>query len=309
MAYIGLDIGGTNTKGVLLTDGSLRASYSVPTQYGAQGVIASAKQVVEHLVNESGLELAEIAGIGAGIPGVVELETGQVTHAVNLGITEPLALAAALTQQLEIPVVVDNDLNIAALGAAQFFPNPTGQPVDLAFLSLGTGVAAGYVFDGVVRRGAGVVGEVGHIPIDPTGPLCNCGQRGCLELYCSGSALDRLWSAEGSIPGPQALFNAAAAGDADAIARRDAYLAAIAIGVKNLVLAVGPRLVVIGGGVVRLGDRLLDGVQQALRELAASSAFLQSLDLPDRVALAPADIPVAAIGAATLAQQYLASAA
>lgn len=304
MADIGLDIGGTNTKGVVLDDaGIVLASDSIPTQPSASGVMASATQLISQLTAQAGLTLADINGVGIGLPGVVDLATGIVANAVNLGITEPFPLASALQNQLDIPVTVDNDLNIAALGAAQLFHDAAGQPRDLAFLSLGTGVAAGYVLGGQVWRGTGVAGEVGHIPIDPNGPVCNCGQRGCLELYCAGSVLERSWPADGDIPAAQALFNAARAGDPKATQVRDGYLGAIAVGVRNLVLSLGPGLVVIGGGVVRLGDQLLTGVQQALAELAAPSPFLQSLNMPERVVLAPADVPVAAIGAAILAHQ------
>ena len=304
MNFVGLDIGGTNTKGVVIGEsGNVLAEYSQPTVKGSAGVVQGALQVVRHLANQSGLSLTELAGLGIGMPGVIDIAGGTVSHAVNVGIFEqPLALAKILAQELGIPVILENDLNIAAIGAAFLANDDDDALTDLAFLSLGTGVAAGYVLNGVLWRGAGAAGEVGHIPIDPAGPECKCGQRGCLELYCSGSALEAMWPAAGELPGPQVLLRAAAAGDAEAVKRLENYFQSIALAIRIVALTLDPARIVIGGGVVRLGPPLLAGVRHALEELAANSPFLQSLALPARLSMADPDVPVAAIGAAVLAR-------
>jgi len=308
LPVIGIDIGGTNTEGVLLSPiGDVIAQLSIPTGKGPTGVVESAKTVISKLAAHGGIapsQLAKaIAGIGIGIPGVVDVATGVVNYAVNLGISAtPLPLAAKLQSEFQVPVFIDNDLNVGALGAGELIPDDNGKPVDIAYLSLGTGVAAGYVLEGKLRQGDGIVGEVGHIPINPAGPQCKCGQRGCLELYSSGSALASKWPAQGDIPGPQALLQAAQAGDRKAIDILSEFYFAVAIAVRNLILGIGPRKVIIGGGVTRLGQPLLDGVRAALDSLAQDSPFLQSLNMADRVTLIAPGAPVAAIGAAVLAK-------
>jgi glucokinase len=299
---VGLDIGGTNIKGVVLApDGAVLAQHSIPTMRGPEGVVASATQMVDWLLTQAGVAADELGGIGIGIPGLVDSATGVINHAVNLGITDvPLHLAEKLTEIYGKPVVVDNDLNVAALGTAFLSPSLDGSVIDLAFLSLGTGVAGGFVLDGKLRQGYPIAGEIGHIPIDANGPLCNCGQRGCLELYSSGSALEKLWPAEGELPGPAALLRAAQAGDARAVGLLNGFYLAVATGVRNLILSLGPKQVVIGGGVTRLGEPLLVGVRSALDTMAADSPFLQSLRMADRVSLIAPGEPVAAIGAAVL---------
>src|SRR5690606_7005400 len=133
---------------------------------------------------------------------------------------------------------------------------------------LGTGLAAGIVIGGRLWRGSrGTAGEIGHIPVDPAGPLCPCGQRGCLELMASGSAIARQWPTEHPQPA-QHLFEAAAAGDALAVEVRRRLLESVASAVRVLVLAVDVDMVVIGGGLASLGAPLLEGVKSVLAERA-----------------------------------------
>ncbi|MCL2595388.1 MAG: ROK family protein, partial [Promicromonosporaceae bacterium] len=191
---IGLDIGGTKIHGVLLgAEGKVLASARCATEIGPDGVVAGTSSLVQRLAAEAGIAVADVLSIGAGVPGVVDPQTGTVSHAVNLGVIDgSFPLAARLIEALGLPVVVDNDLNVAALGVAHLTPERGEAPLDLAFLSIGTGIAAGLVLDGVMRRGLGAAGEIGHLPLVPDGPVCPCGQRGCLELYGSGSALERM---------------------------------------------------------------------------------------------------------------------
>ena len=171
---------------------------------------------------------------------------------------------------------------------------------DLVYLSIGTGLAAGLVLQGRLRRGDhGAAGEIGHVPIDPAGQTCQCGQRGCLETVASGTALAAAWPSEG-VPPAQALFAAAASGDAAADEQRDRFAAGVASAVRTLSLTVDPRSVVLGGGVAQVGEPLRVAVAEALRQQAATSPFLASLDLAGRLCVVPSDYPVAAVGAALL---------
>lgn len=292
---VGLDIGATKILGVVVDgQGAILARVREETSPGAAGVLASAAAVVERLQAASGEVLT--GPVGVGIPGLVDVATGSVVHAVNLDLAgEPFPLAERLAERLGLSVTVDNDLNAATLGA-----HVLSGVDDLVYLSLGTGLAAGLVLDGRIRRGArGAAGEIGHIPVDPTGALCQCGQRGCLETIASGSAIAAAWPSDG-VPAAQALFAAAAAGTPAAIAVRDTFLRGVADAIRMICLGVDPATVIIGGGVAGLGEPLLAGVRSALRQQAASSPFLAALDLAGRVRVVPADVPVAALGAALL---------
>lgn len=302
---VGLDVGGTKVLGVLVNlDGRVLHSVRLPTKQGCEGVVETAALAVERLAELAHLPLSALIAVGMGVPGVVDPVTGAVEQAVNLGIDGSAALGSLLSTRLAgVPVWADNDLNAAALGAAHLLAKKSGRAevIDLAFLALGTGVAAGLLLDGVVRRGhRRAAGEIGHIPVVPGGLRCPCGQRGCLEQYASGTALDVLWPSRTGRPAPEELFEAATAGDANAIRIRGAFAGAVAAAVRLLVLTCDVERVVIGGGVSALGEPLLQVVRSALTAQAADSPFLRSMNLGRRVELAPAGIPVAAIGASLL---------
>ncbi|MFI6427387.1 ROK family protein [Promicromonospora sp. NPDC050880] len=310
---VGLDIGGTKILGALLDpEGEVVATVRRSTVHGAEGLVSGAAEAVRDVAASGGVEVTALAGVGLGIPGIVDHRSGTVKHAVNLGVhDDELPLAELLSARVGgVPVVVENDLNVAAVGAAHVLERSAGQGdgarehEDLAFLALGTGLASGLVLDGELRRGAsGAAGEIGHIPVDPLGPECPCGQRGCLERFASGKALEAAWPARHGKPSPVELFEAARAGDQEAVVVRDRFADAVASAVRLLVLTTDVRHVVLGGGVAQLGTELLDVVQDALREQAKVSAFLGSLRLAERVRLAPTHVPVAAVGAAVLGRR------
>jgi len=307
---VGLDIGGTKVLAVAVdVDGRVVASVRTGSEPGPDRVVDVATAAVAALAGRLGTDTAAFAGIGVGVPGLVDAERGVLAHAVNLGVGDDgLALAQRLGERTGLPVRVENDVNAAALGAARTL----GVGSDLAYLSIGTGLAAGLVVDGALHRGArGTAGEIGHVPVDPAGPLCGCGQRGCLEALGSGSAIARAWPVDGPRAGPDpgsgsgegpahGLFRAATAGDLKAVAVRDEVAGHLASAVQLLVLTVDADVVVLGGGVADVGEPLRAAVAAALTRRGRDSAFLASLDLPARVRLVPAGQPVAAIGAALL---------
>jgi glucokinase len=292
---VGLDIGATKILGAVLdANGTVVAQARRDTLRGGDGVLASATNVLELLA--AALDGALPPRIGIGIPGIVDRHRGVVSHAVNLGLGDWFPLAERLAARTGATVVVENDLNVATWGA-----HVLSGADDLAYVSLGTGLAAGFVLDGVLRRGAnGAAGEIGHVPVDPAGALCSCGQRGCLELSAAASALTAAWPTDGGTSPAEALFAAAAAGDPGAAAVRDRFAAGVADAIRMLGLAVDPRVIIIGGGVTNLGEPLLTAVTGALRAQAATSPFLAALDLAARVRLIAAGVPVGAIGAAMI---------
>ena len=294
---VGVDIGGTKTEAVLVAaSGAVLQQQRIPTGLGPEQVVASAVAAVVAVAGES---LGEIRSIGVGIPGTVDAANGVVSHAMNLEI-ERLELGRTLSQHFGMPVRVENDVNAAALGAFHL----TGQASDasIAYLNLGTGLAAGLVLRGELWRGArGAAGEIGHVLVDPAGPLDLDGQRGGLEVVASGSGIARQW-ARGDENAVTAVLDAADAGDARAIEIRRRLFEGVAASVRILVLTVDVETVVIGGGLAGLGPRLMDGVCAVIEGWEAQSPFIASLALCDRLQLVPAGTPVAALGAAHLGQ-------
>ena len=320
-----LDIGGSKVLAIAVDpvgdDGRplVIEQVRLTTFQGPEGVVDTALRALAALTSrlDGGSRPAALtsrfSGVGIGVPGLVDAEHGAITHAVNLGVgpsTGGLALADRLQHRLQLPVAVENDVNAAALGAAAHLGLSR---IDLAYLSIGTGIAAGIVLNGVLRRGPhNTTGEVGHIVVDPSGPVCGCGQHGCLEAMASGSAIAARWPTSAA-EGPelavnrrpaQSLFAAAAAGDPKAIIIRDEVAGFLAAAVRILTLTIDVDQVVLGGGVAEVGEPLRQAIVTALEQQTEGSSFLRGLNLPARVSVVPRDQPVAAIGAALLAQPH-----
>jgi glucokinase len=295
---VGVDIGGTKIEAVTVApDGSVVHRLRIPTGFGADGVIESAISAVTSIADASGSRFSEFETVGVGVPGRVDAATGEVSHAINLGV-EHLALGPLLSAHLGVPVRVENDVNAAALGAFHL----VGRSPDdsMGYLNLGTGLAAGLVLRGELWRGSrGSAGEIGHILVDPAGPLDLDGQAGGLEVVASGSGIARQWGRPGG-NAVSAVLDAAVDGDAQAVEIRRRLFEGVANAVRILVLTVDVDLVVIGGGISSLGERVLGGVDEVFAGWAAQSPFIASLGLAERVRLVPSDAPVAALGAAHL---------
>lgn len=291
---VGLDVGGTKTDVVAVDlTGTIVGRVRLATAWGPEAVTGTVLDAVRALGTDAGIDVSAIRSVGIGIPGQVEPGTGRVVHAVNLGVEE-LDLAAAVEPVLGVPVRVENDVKAAAVGAYALH----GGSGSMAYLNLGTGIAAGIVSDGELWRGArGTAGEVGHISVDPAGPLCRCGQRGCIEALAGGGAIAERWARPGRLP-VQDVFNAADGGDPFARELRTGLARGVAAAVRILVLTADVDSVVVGGGVTALGDRLMADVAAELAASAEASPFMRSLRLEERVELLPTGSPAAALGAA-----------
>ena len=189
---MGVDVGGTKTA-VLVADRLYKplGHLTLPTAMdGAEAAFQGIIDAILRAVDGAGRNAQEIAAIGVGVPGRVDPSTGVVRKAVNLGWHE-LPLGGELSARLGAPCVLENDVRVAALGIHHYLG--ADAPANLAYIAIGTGIAAGLILNGELYRGThSLAGEVGHMVIDPDGPLCACGARGCLEALAAGPAIARL---------------------------------------------------------------------------------------------------------------------
>ncbi len=293
--WLGVDIGGTTTEVVAIAgDGSVAECLQVATR-PADGLVPGTLEAIAALRSP----LEAVSAIGIGVPGQVDPAAGTVRLAVNLGVgATSLALGAAIADAMGVRVAVENDVRAAALGAQRVLA-PDAQV--FVFVGLGTGVAAGVVIGGQLHRGSnGLAGEIGHVVVVPDGEVCGCGDRGCLETVVSGSALRRRWGHDVPAAG-RAVAAAAAEGDARAKQILGEVAGHLDRMVQWLAHAYGADVIVLGGGLGRLGDPLLDPIRNRLRERAGRSEVAAKVIGPERLWCAPAEIPLGAVGAAAVA--------
>lgn len=275
-ASIGIDVGGTGTKGAIVGDeGEVLTRVERPTDVsaGTKSIIA----VVEELLERSRENDRDVVAIGIGAAGFIDFRSGSVTFSPNLTYDDP-QIASAVKGRTDLPVVVDNDANVAAWGEAMF---GTAAGADhVAYLTLGTGIGSGFVVSGTLLRGlTGAGAEFGHTVVDPDGPQCNCGLRGCLEQLASGTAIARIAteaveadpdssivSFAGTLEEITAVHVAKAARQYDNTARAVLRRAGIALGIglSNVVNVFDPEVIVLGGSVVEAGEPYLGPARDQL---------------------------------------------
>ncbi|MDR0436457.1 MAG: ROK family protein [Propionibacteriaceae bacterium] len=258
---LGIDVGGTKTYGVVL-DGADKvvARGSSPTQKSAAGVQASVTGVARALAVELGIDITGFASVGIGIPGMVDTCTGEVVSAVNLGF-DRMPLAAAMAPVFQVPVCIDNDMKVALRGAGLLLGTDS-----LVYLNIGTGVASAAMERGRVVRGTeNIAGEIGHIIYEPGGPLCLCGQQGCLEAVLGGRYLvPRLaeagveWAGLGAMPKHPEYARC---------------VGALAWAISVLYLMYDPSVIALGGGVVGAASWLPEALSAELTTRAARAMF------------------------------------
>lgn len=244
-------------------------SKRVPTPSGPDALLDGIEELTEALA------VSESATVGVGIPGLIDRED-RFRAGPNLPGVIDLPVGADLRARLGRRVVADNDATCAT--AAEFSAGAGVGHDDGVLLTIGTGIGGGIVMDGKVRHGAnGFAGEFGHIMLDPAGPLCPCGRRGCFERYASGSGLGRI-ARDAAIAGKlsavvtraggdveavrgEHVVAAARGGDTDAGAVLDEFAWWLAAGIADMITVFDPSIVVLGGGVMEAGDLILHRVQ------------------------------------------------
>jgi glucokinase len=320
--FIGVDLGGTTltAAAVDVISGQVVGRRQIPTlaKEGHDAVMARMVDLIQTVIADAGLSQADIGGVGIGVPGVLDLERGLTLFLPNLPGTWPnVPLKATIEAEVGLPTYLLNDVRSFTLGEKTF---GAGRDVDtMVCLAIGTGIGGGVVINGQLHLGiGGTAGEVGHQIIDPYGPPCGCGSRGCLEAFASGPAITamalkaitqglttriaEIVSYDLNKVTPEVIYQAAQTGDPIAV---DIYERAgfyIGIGVANLITILSPQMVVIGGGVAKAGNLLFDPIRRAARERVHVTPI-------DQVQIVPAQLGTDAglIGAAVWASLRLRS--
>lgn len=291
----GIDVGGTKCLGVVINVGDGVAS--------EHDIVREVRHPTPHaskLVDGLGeliCELGEFETLGVGVPGLITLD-GVMRASPNIPGSVDVAVGPELSKRLGRSVHVDNDGNLAALAEWHYGAGRGAR--NMWMVTLGTGIGGGHVVDGVVQRGVnGFAGEIGHMVVNPDGPRCTCGRKGCWEVYASGRGLRMLASGE---PG-ESVIERARRGEADAITVIESFARWVALGLSNLTNISDPDVIVIGGGVSENADIVMPIVRRWFVELLYSP---EQRAHPD-IRIAALGEHAGAIGAALLPRQQSAT--
>jgi glucokinase len=283
-AVAAVDVGGTRVKAALVDRHGrelVSATTATPTDLGAAGALVDAVTETVHTLQraagEHGITVTVRAG-GVVVPGLVDDTHGVALYSANLGWRD-LDLVTPLESGLGMPVALGHDVRAGLLaevrwGAARGADN-------VIFVPLGTGIAGALMVDGHVLHAGGYAGELGHVVVEPGGPVCGCGARGCLEAVASASAIERAYAARTGVAGAgeqagtrrvgaDRVAALVAQGDPDATAVWEHAVAALGRAVVMAVSLTGVELVLLGGGLAQSGDLLLDPLR---RVVAAGLTF------------------------------------
>lgn len=312
--YIGIDLGGTKiAAGVTDERGSILAKAESDTLSGRpyQEVVRDMAACALDAMEKAQCTIDQIQAVGIGIPGIAENRTGTVIFCTNLG-WHDVPLRQELSRYLDKPVFIDNDATVA--GFAESVAGVSRGAECSVFITLGTGVGGGIVIGGKPWTGVhGVASEIGHLTMVIDGIPCTCGKSGCIERYCSATALIRM-GREAAARHPESqiavqsgqdpsridgklVIDCAKAGDPAALAVFDEYTRNLALAVNNVISFLDPEIVVLGGGISNAGEFLLE----AVRRWIPSFLMFKTMPYP-RVELAVLGNQAGMIGAAMLAK-------
>lgn len=273
---IGVDLGGTKINTVLADlEGNVVSQTTVPTQAkeGELPVLNRIIQTVETVIAEGKVTLNDVKAIGIGSPGPLDAKEGVIISTPNLPFKN-FNLVKPLSEKFDIPVYLDNDANVAAIGEFMFGAGKGCK--NMVYFTVSTGVGGGAILDGKIYRGATCNAlEIGHTTILPDGPRCNCGNIGCLEALSSGTAIGKrgIEAAASNVETSlkkydnitsYEVFVEAAAGDKVAKDIVDKALNYLGIGVSNAVVTFDPEAVIIGGGVSKAGEIVFEKVREVV---------------------------------------------
>jgi glucokinase len=288
---VGVDLGGTKIlAGVFDSQMKCiaRAKLSTKAQRGPDIVIGRIARCIEDVIDESDLSLKEIKAIGVGAPGTVDTDSGRVRDAGNLSGWQDVPLKKDLEKKLDVPIHIDNDCNLSALGVYEVELN--SKPKSLVGIFLGTGIGGGVVMDGKLIPGfTQVAGEIGHMVLVVGGPKCSCGNRGCFEALAARPAIYRRIE-NGIKDGEKTMLTEMVGNSLDnlrtgdlrkAIRKGDKFVEKVVeeaaeytgIAVANIVNILNPETIVLGGGVIEgLQDEMMAIIVETARDYAMPGA-------------------------------------
>ena len=310
---IGIDLGGTTAKiGILSQSGDILSKWELSTDISEEGtkIVPNIIQSIKAYLDSEKLSSEDFLGIGMGTPGTVNRKNGTVIGAFNLNWKTLQPIREQFESSTGIPFFLDNDANVAALG--EQWKGAGNNEKNVSFITLGTGVGGGLVSDGTLIHGAvDAAGEVGHITVEPGGYECTCGKKGCLEQYASATGIVRLardlakeYSEESDLKtlvlsndplDSKAIFDAAKAGDtyANFVVDRFAYYLGLALG--NIANILNPSTIVLGGGVSKAGEFLVEKVSKVVEEFT-----FPTIRSVTKIKIAELENDAGTIGAASL---------
>ncbi|MEA4993674.1 MAG: ROK family protein [Oscillibacter sp.] len=281
--YVGLDVGGTNLRAGLVDEtGRLLAVRKIPLGEfrGAESFAQTLASLAAQAARDGGENPEKLEYVGMGIPGAAA--KGEVLYTCNIPMKN-VPLARLFRRYLDVPVLLENDANCAAVG--EYFCGAGQGTKNFAVVTLGTGIGGGFILDGKLYSAGGMAGEVGHMVVEKGGAPCACGRRGCWEAYASATGLIRmtreamerdktslLWEESGGGPAVtgRTAFAAALRNDEAAKALCGTYVSYLAVGVVNLLNILQPEVLAIGGGIGEAEEELL---LAPLREIADRESY------------------------------------
>lgn len=266
---IGIDLGGTRIKMGLVDDKAMiycRREVDTPSNAGRKDIINSIIDNISYIVLRSKLNKKDIAGVGIGVPGPVDFKNGVVRYFTNIKGWRNVPLRSILEKRLGLKAALDNDVNAMTLGEHRFGAGKGA--LNLVCLTLGTGVGGGIIINGELYRGSTMcAGEIGHIPINESGPSCNCRGMACLERYIGNRyILDRSRKVFGREMTLEQLSIIARKGDKKAINIWEDVAKKLAVALTGVVNLLNPDLVVVGGGVSKAGELILRPLRKEIKK-------------------------------------------
>jgi len=280
---VGIELGATHVSCVL-TDlrCNVRASWSAPAPVREEPEVALKKMTmaVRSVLAADGVQPDQVLGIGVAVPSPVDRERPGELLPLVVPEWSGYNIATHLQRSFKRLVFVDNDANLGAL--AELWWGAGSSVKDLAYIKVATGIGAGLIIDGRIFRGSGgVAGEIGHTSIDPSGPQCICGLKGCLTTFIGTPALLRRAKEELRASGSDRLVpanidelvNAALDGDPISITLIRYAGDKLGVGIANMLNLLNPQMVVVGGGIARAGDLLLDAVRETIQGLSLPASI------------------------------------
>ena len=285
------DLGATHSRIAVADLGGkiiAEAAANMDIASGPVQVLGWVEETFDRLLEESDQQQSNVLGIGIGLPGPVEYAEGRPVSPPIMPGWDGYDVRGHFGGRFDVPVLVDNDVNIMALGEQWVMETPVQ---DLLFIKVGTGIGSGLILDGQLRRGAqGAAGDIGHVPVGESDTVCRCGNVGCVEAEAGGAALARALSEKGKeTANSRDVAALVRSGDQDAmqaVRRAGRLLGRVLAATVNLL---NPAMIMIGGDVAEAGEQLLAGVREIVYQrstaLATNDLTITSSTLGDRAGI------------------------